>query len=154
MLGTDSVCNDCPTRLTAWHADQIITNTYCNNWIYLLMKLSHLIVVLSLTFLSTACSNWIYRIDIPQGNFLDEQDVKKLRIGMTKEQVEFVLGRPILKDAFDKDTWYYYYEMKRGMEKRGEDFEKSLVITFNDDRVETVDSDFELSEDFNTPLEQ
>ena len=80
------------------------------------MKLSHLIVVLSLTFLSTACSNWIYRIDIPQGNFLDEQDVKKLRIGMTKEQVEFVLGRPILKDAFDKDTWYYYYEMKRGMD--------------------------------------
>lgn len=118
------------------------------------MKLSHLIVVLSLTFLSTACTNWIYRIDIPQGNFLDERDVDKLRIGMTKEQVEFVLGRPILKDSFDKDTWYYYYEMKRGMEKRGKDFKKSLVITFLDDRVDIVETDFELSEDFNTPLEQ
>merc|ERR1711976_313150 len=113
-----------------------ITITNCFNWIFLLMKLSHLIVVLSLTVFTSACSNWIYRIDIPQGNFLDDKDVKKLRVGMTKEQVEFVLGRPILRDAFDQDTWYYYYEMKRGMEKRGEDFEKNMVITFNDDRVE------------------
>lgn len=118
------------------------------------MKLSHLIVVLSLTVFSTACSNWIYRIDIPQGNFLDEHDVEKLRIGMTKEQVEFVLGRPILKDAFDKDTWYYYYEMKRGMSKRGKDFEKHLTVNFVDNKVASVDTDFELSEDFNTPLEQ
>ncbi|MDC8831728.1 outer membrane protein assembly factor BamE [Alteromonas gilva] len=118
------------------------------------MKLSHLIVVLTLTLFSSACSNWIYRIDIPQGNFLDEQDVEKLRIGMTKEQVEFVLGRPILKDAFDHDTWYYYYEMKRGMSKRGEDFEKSLTVYFVNDKVDNVETDFELSEDFNTPLEQ
>lgn len=118
------------------------------------MKLSHLFVVFSLCLFSSACSNWIYRIDIPQGNFLDENDVKKLRIGMTKEQVEFVLGRPIMKDAFDNDTWYYYYEMKRGMKKRGDDFEKNLIITFTDNTLNTVDGDFELSEDFNTPLEQ
>ena len=118
------------------------------------MKLSHLIVVLSLTVFTSACSNWIYRIDIPQGNFLDDKDVKKLRVGMTKEQVEFVLGRPILRDAFDQDTWYYYYEMTRGMEKRGEDFEKNMVITFVDGKVSTVTGDFELSEDFNTPLDQ
>jgi outer membrane protein assembly factor BamE len=118
------------------------------------MKLYHLVVLLFLTFCTTACSDWIYRIDVPQGNFLDEKDVEKLRIGMTKEQVIFVLGRPILKDAFDKDTWYYIYKMKRGMKKRGEDFEKHMVIRFNDDKVTAVDSDFELSEDFNTPLDQ
>lgn len=118
------------------------------------MKLYKIAVFLFLSLSLSACSNWIYRIDVPQGNFLDENDVDKLRVGMTKEQVIYVLGRPILKDAFDKDTWYYVYKMKRGMAKRGEDFEKHMVITFVDDRISTVEGDFELSEDFNTPLDQ
>jgi len=44
--------------------------------------------------------------------------------------------------------------MKRGMAKRGNDFEKSLTVNFVDNKVDSVDTDFELSEDFNTPLEQ
>ena len=44
--------------------------------------------------------------------------------------------------------------MKRGMRKRGEDFTKSLVISFADNKVTKVDGDFELSEDFMTPLDQ
>ena len=118
------------------------------------MKLSHLIVVLSLTVFTSACSNWIYRIDIPQGNFLDERDVEKLRIGMTKEQVIFVLGRPVIQDSFDHDTWYYVYKMKRGMAKRGPDFEKRMIINFEEEQIVSIEGDFELSEDFNTPLDQ
>lgn len=109
-------------------------------------------VTILITLLS-GCSNWIYRIDVPQGNFLDDRDVKKLRIGMTKEQVIFVLGNPVVEDSFDHDTWYYLYEMKRGMRKRGEDFQKSLVILFEDNKIAQVDGDFELSEDFLIPLE-
>ncbi|MBT0588067.1 outer membrane protein assembly factor BamE [Alteromonas oceanisediminis] len=111
-------------------------------------------VILSLSLFLSGCSNWIYRIDVPQGNFLDERDVKKLRIGMNKEQVIYVLGNPVVQDSFDHDTWYYLYEMKRGMSKRGEDFKKSLIIDFEDDKVAKVEGDFELSEDFNTPLDQ
>ena len=116
------------------------------------MKFFVLSIVVAL-FLS-GCSNWIYRIDVPQGNFLDNRDVKKLRIGMTKEQVIFVLGNPVVQDSFDHDTWYYLYEMKRGMSKRGEDFKRSLIIKFEDDKIASVDGDFELSEDFMTPLDQ
>lgn len=100
----------------------------------------------------TACSSWVFRIDIPQGNFLDEQDVEKLRIGMTKEQVIFVLGNPVLRDSFNQDTFYYVYEMKRGMKSRGEDFRKDLIISFAEGKVTDVTGDFELSEDFQTPL--
>jgi outer membrane protein assembly factor BamE len=100
------------------------------------------------------CSNWIYRIDVPQGNFLEQRDVDKLRIGMTKEQVLFVLGKPVVNDAFDQDTWHYVYDLKRGMRKRGEDIHKKLVINFMDDRVFQVRGDFEVSEDFNTPIDQ
>lgn len=117
------------------------------------MKLQHLLIILGLTLSSSACTNWIYRIDVPQGNFLDQRDVTKLRVGMTKEQVIYVLGNPVVQDSFDNDTWYYVYDMKRGMRKRGEDFQKQMVITFNNDKVETVEGDFELSEEFNTPLD-
>ncbi len=118
------------------------------------MKLYQIAILLTAVFFSTACSNWIYRIDVPQGNFLDERDVEKLRVGMTKEQVIYVLGHPVVQDSFDKSTWYYVYDMKRGMEKRGEDFQKQLVLTFNDNKLATAEGDFELSEDFNTPLDQ
>ena len=117
------------------------------------MKLQHLLVILGITLTSTACTNWIYRIDVPQGNFLDERDVKKLRVGMTKEQVKYVLGNPGVKDSFDDDTWYYVYDMKRGMRKRGEDFQKQMTINFVDNKVDTVEGDFELSEEFNVPLD-
>lgn len=118
------------------------------------MKLYQLVLLFGFTFTAVGCSNWIYRIDVPQGNFLDERDVEKLRIGMTKEQVIYVLGRPVVQDSFDKDTWYYVYDMKRGMAKRGEDFQKQMIITFEDNKVTNVEGDFELSEDFNTPLDQ
>lgn len=118
------------------------------------MKLYRLAFVLVLALATGACTNWIYRIDVPQGNFLDERDVEKLRIGMTKDQVIYVLGNPVVDDSFDDDTWYYVYDMKRGMRKRGEDFQKRMIITFEDEKVADITGDFELSEDFNTPLDQ
>ena len=102
----------------------------------------------------SACADWIFRIDIPQGNFLDDKEVKKLRIDMTKEQVVYVLGKPVLEDAFDRDTWYYLYQMKRGMKQRGEDFRKELTIKFVENKIIEVTGDFELSEDFEIPLDQ
>ncbi|MDN4501062.1 outer membrane protein assembly factor BamE [Alteromonadaceae bacterium BrNp21-10] len=98
-----------------------------------------------------ACSGFIFRIDIPQGNYLEEKDVEKLRIGMTKEQVIYVLGRPVVRDSFDHDTWYYVYSMKRGMTDNH--FSKEMTISFVDDKIVSVEGDMELSEDFNTPLE-
>ncbi|MEP0354847.1 MAG: outer membrane protein assembly factor BamE [Paraglaciecola sp.] len=118
------------------------------------MKFKNLSVILITTIMLSACADWIFRIDIPQGNFLDEKEVKKLRIDMTKEQVEYVLGKPVLEDAFDHNTWYYIYKMKRGMKNRGEDFRKELTIEFEDNKITKVSGDFELSEEFETPLDQ
>ncbi|MCV2885974.1 outer membrane protein assembly factor BamE [Aestuariibacter sp. AA17] len=119
------------------------------------MKYTKFLIIAITSLFLTACADWIYRIDIPQGNFLEQKDVDKLRINMTKEQVIFVLGRPVVEDAFDKDTWYYVYKMKRGMKKRGEDFTKELIVNFNEDnRVASVTGDFELADTFNTPLDE
>lgn len=118
------------------------------------MKLYQIFALLIVLLFTTACSNWIYRIDVPQGNFLDERDVKKLRIGMTKEQVIYVLGHPVVADSFDNDTWYYVYDMKRGMAKRGDDFQQQMIINFKDNKITDIQGDFELSEEFYTPLGQ
>jgi|TARA_R110000868_G_scaffold140734_2_gene356700 outer membrane protein assembly factor BamE len=118
------------------------------------MKFKNILMVLTATLMLSACADWIFRIDVPQGNFLDDKDVKKLRINMSKEQVIYVLGKPVVEDSFDHDTWYYLYQMKRGMKKRGEDFRKEMKILFVDDKVTEVIGDFELSEDFSTPLDQ
>lgn len=118
------------------------------------MKYKSLLVIIFASVLMSGCVDWIYRIDVPQGNFLEDKNVEQLRINMTKEQVVYVLGRPVVQDSFNHDTWYYVYEMKRGMSKRGEDFRKELIIQFTDNRVASVTGDFELSEDFNTPLDE
>jgi len=109
------------------------------------------IILLSFTLLS-GCTDWIFRIDVPQGNFLEQKDVDKLRVEMTKEQVVFVLGNPVVEDSFNKDTWYYYYEMKRGMSKRGDDIKRRLVLTFDGNKLSDIEGDYTKSEEFDTPL--
>ncbi|MBU1555530.1 MAG: outer membrane protein assembly factor BamE [Gammaproteobacteria bacterium] len=111
--------------------------------------IQNLIVILALASVS-ACSSWVYRIDIPQGNFLEQKDIDKLRIAMTKEQVKYVLGSPVAKNAFDDDTWHYFYALKGG---RGNDFEKQLIVEFKDDKLADIKGDFAKSDNFNTPLD-
>lgn len=101
----------------------------------------------------SGCTDWIFRIDVPQGNFLEQKSVNELRIGMTKEQVVFVLGLPVVRDSFDHDTWYYVYDLKRGMKKRGKDVRQDVFIYFEDNKVARVEGDFVLPESFYEPIE-
>ncbi len=110
------------------------------------------VVLVSLLMLS-GCTDWIFRIDIPQGNFLDQNSIEDLRVGMTKEQVVFVLGLPVIQDSFDTDTWYYVYDLKRGMKKRGKDVRQDMFIYFEDEKIARVESDLELPESFYEPIE-
>ncbi|ADN77108.1 SmpA/OmlA domain protein [Ferrimonas balearica DSM 9799] len=113
-----------------------------------------LMVAAALSAGVTGCSvfDWmVYKIDIPQGNFIEQNQVEKLRIGMNREQVEFVLGRPVLRDSFASDTWYYVYQFKNG--RTNELTRKELVVHFADDAVVSVDGDYTLSDNFNTPLQ-
>ena len=98
----------------------------------------------------SACSSWVYRIDIPQGNYLEQKDIDKLRIAMTKEQVKYVLGTPVAGNAFDNDTWHYFYALRSG---NGNHFEKQLIVEFKDNKLQDIKGDFEKSAEFSTPLD-
>lgn len=119
------------------------------------MKKSRLLILVAVSVLALqGCKNWIFRIDIPQGNYLQQRDIDKLRIGMNKEQVTFVLGRPVVQNTFNDDTWYYYYEITRGQSKNGEDLRNEFLVHFEEDKLVRVEGDYEVSDEFNTPLEQ
>lgn len=112
-------------------------------------------VVLTLvltTAMVSGCSSWVYRINIPQGNFLEQTDVDQLRVEMTREQVIYVLGKPVATDAFNDDVWHYLYVFNLG---RKNEVRKSLSVEFENDKlVRMVSDDYEQPEEFNTPLEQ
>ena len=114
-----------------------------------------LVSAVALTLSLSGCSvfDWlIYKPDVPQGNYMETQQVEKLRIDMTKEQAEYILGRPVLRDSFSDDTWYYVYHFKSGRD--ASITHKELIIHFGDDKIVRIEGDYELSADFNTPLEQ
>jgi outer membrane protein assembly factor BamE len=107
------------------------------------------IIITALTL--SACSSWVFRYDVAQGNYLEQKSIDKLQVGMTKEQVKFILGSPVVVDAFDNDTWSYVYKLKSG---RNKDFDqkRQFIINFSDDKLISASGDFELSDKFNTPF--
>ena len=116
------------------------------------LKTFSLWFIVALTLSATAgCSSWVYRINIPQGNFLEQSDVDKLRVSMTREQVLYVLGKPVAEDAFDKNTWHYLYSFNLG---RDNEQRKSLTINFENEKLVSLSGDYEQPAEFNTPLEQ
>lgn len=105
------------------------------------------IIALSALLLTTAC---VYRIDIPQGNYVEQRKIDKLRVDMTPDQVVFVLGTPVINNMFKQDEWIYLYFMKRGA--TGEVIRKELRLKFNEDKLVEMTGDFEKPEEFDVPL--
>jgi outer membrane protein assembly factor BamE len=101
---------------------------------------------------TTACSSWVYRYDIPQGNYLEQKDIDKLQIQMTKEQVKFVLGNPVVVDSFDDSTWHYVYKLKSGRSSKYDTL-KSFKVYFENNLLVKGEGDFEVPESFYTPME-
>jgi outer membrane protein assembly factor BamE len=79
-----------------------------------------------------------YRIDVRQGNYIDQEMVAQLRPGMTRDQVRFALGTPLVADMFHAERWDYVYRFQPG---RGEVQLRRLVVFFEDDKLARVGGD-------------
>ena len=77
-----------------------------------------------------------YRPDIQQGNFVSKEMLSQLKVGQTREQVKFILGTPLLTDAFHTDRWDYPFYLARG---NGELTSARVTVYFKDDKVEKFD---------------
>jgi len=89
----------------------------------------------------------VYTLEIQQGNIVTQEMVDQLKPGMTKRQVRFVLGTPLIADTFEQDRWDYYYSLRDG--KRNMTKEK-LVVYFAEGKLVKFTGDFR-SETDNTP---
>ena len=56
----------------------------------------------------------VYRIDVEQGNIITPEMVEQLQQGMTRRQVRFILGTPLIEDTFNEDRWDYRYTLRNG----------------------------------------
>lgn len=85
-----------------------------------------------------------YRIDIQQGNVIDQEMVAQLKPGQTRDQVRFILGTPLLTDVFHADRWDYLYSFQNG--RTGAVEKRRLTVFFNKDgRLERASGDVEVA---------
>lgn len=79
-----------------------------------------------------------YKIDIEQGNYLTQDMVSKLKPGMTRSQVRYLLGTPLIADPFHADRWDYVFLLQ----KAGKVAEyRRVVVIFKDDKLDRVEGD-------------
>ena len=81
----------------------------------------------------------VYRMEIQQGNYVTQEMVSKLQAGMTRDQVRFVLGTPLLVDIFHDNRWDYVYRRQRSGSREVE--ERRLSVFFDNDRLVRIEGD-------------
>jgi len=96
----------------------------------LLCALRAAVAVLLAAPLLAAC---VYRMDIQQGNYLEGKTVDRLEVGMTRTQVRYLLGTPMVPALFDRDRWDYIYFFQHGRLRKPA--QRHLVVFFKNDKV-------------------
>ena len=82
----------------------------------------------------------VYKIDIQQGNVVTQDMIDQLRPGMTRRQVRFIMGNPLLVDTFHPNRWDYLYSLQPG---GGERQQERISIFFNGtDQLAGLSGDF------------
>jgi len=87
-----------------------------------------------------ALSGCLYRMEIRQGNHIEASTLQQLEIGMSKNQVQFLLGTPAIVDLYQPDSWYYVFSIQHGTEGAVE--QRSMMLGFSNDQLTTIDGDF------------
>ncbi len=102
-------------------------------------------IVQALTLLSLAGCSYVpnviapHRIEIQQGNYVTQEMVARLKPGMTKEQVRYVLGTPLVADVFRDDRWDYVFVRQRANERQVE--QRRITIHFAEGKLARIAGD-------------
>ena len=81
----------------------------------------------------------VHRINVQQGNVISQEMVDKLKPGMTKSQVRFILGNPVLDDPLDREQWDFMYTIQIA---GGDTLRRSLILHFLEERLSYIEGDF------------
>ena len=82
----------------------------------------------------------MYRPDVQQGNVIDQKQINRLELGMSKNQARYTMGTPMLTHVFHQDRWDYIYMMRRPGEPV---VQERVTLLFKDDRLIAVEGDYQ-----------
>ncbi len=106
------------------------------------MTRQHSTLLLALIVMLALGSGCVYRANIAQGNLVKEEDLAQLEVGMTRSQVRFLLGTPMVSDPFHHQRWDYVYYLKVG--RKDAVAKRWVSVFFEDDIVSEIRRDQEL----------
>jgi len=100
-----------------------------------------LALAIGILLVSSGC---VYRANISQGNIVEEEDLDQVEVGMTRNQVRFLLGTPTIDDPFHSNRWDYVYYVKIG--RNDATAKRWVTILFEDETVSEIQRNRELAE--------
>ncbi len=100
------------------------------------------IVTLTALLLASGC---VYQAALSQGNLLDQEDVDQIEVGMTRGQIRFLLGTPMIDDPFHENRWDYVYFLRIGRDKAI--FKRWVSVYFEGENVSEIIEDQDLRPD-------
>ena len=110
-------------------------------------KFLNISLVAALCAITIGCSSLrfpgVYRLKVTQGNYLEQEMIDKLELGMTRRQVRYVMGTPLVQDTFNPNRWDYYFNVRRG-EKQLREYKFSVF--FEGDTLARWEGDYEPSQ--------
>lgn len=101
-------------------------------------KLIRALLVISASLLLSACFG-AYKHDVQQGNIVDQERLSKVEKGMSKRDVQALLGTPLVRDKFHPNRWDYPYFLKKGRSK--ETTSRHITLYFEDDKLASITGD-------------
>ena len=99
------------------------------------------LIVLACTTLLGACIR-PYQPDIQQGNIINNSDLREIRKGMSKQEVLFILGTPMVIDPFNEQRWDYFYSRRNQQRKQTD--QRVITVIFDGDKLEQMTGDVTL----------
>ena len=106
------------------------------------MKTRYLPILFAMGFAIVTLSGCVYRLDVPQGNRIDPELINQLEIGMSRNQVEFLLGSPAVVDLYRPGRWHYIFYHKAGED--GSVVQRRMTLTFTDDLLSGIEGSLDI----------
>ena len=99
-------------------------------------------LVLFVILLATSC---VYRPDLQQGNLLNIENIDRIQVGMTKSQIKYLLGGPVVGTPYEENRWdyIYLYQPRMDIESNENSQRYWLIVYFQNEKVTRIEKDVE-----------